>query len=203
MLKIGLTGSIGMGKTTVAQMFAAHGIPVFDADAAVHRLYARGGAAVEPVRAAFPDAVIDDAVDRAALSRQVVGNPDAIRRLEAIVHPLVGAERQRFLAEAEAAGAAMAVLEIQLLLEGSGRKGVDVVVVASAPAEQQRARALARPGMTEAKLAGILANQMTDADKRRLADFVIDTGTALADTEAQVAALVARLRQQQTQGGGG
>ena len=194
MKKIGLTGSIGMGKTTVAKMFAAHGIPVFDADAAVHQLYAKGGAAVVPVGAAFPGTVKDGAVDRAALSAQVVGKPAEIRKLEAIVHPLVARLREDFLRDAEAAGAPMAVLEIQMLLEGSSARQFDVIVVVSAPEATQRARALARPGMTEGKLAGILSNQMPDAEKRARADVVIDTGTSLAETEAQVAALIETLR---------
>lgn len=194
MKKIGLTGSIGMGKTTVAKMFAARGIPVFDADAAVHRLYAKGGAAVEPVGAAFPGTVKDGAVDRAALSALVVGKPAEIRKLESIVHPLVGRLREEFLREAEASGAPMAVLEIQMLLEGSSAKQLDVIVVVSAPEAMQRERALARPGMTEDKLAGILSNQMPDAEKRARADVVIDTGTSLAETEAQVAALIETLR---------
>lgn len=194
MKKIGLTGSIGMGKTTVAKMFAAHGIPVFDADAAVHQLYAKGGAAVAPVGAAFPGTVNDGAVDRAALSAQVVGKPAEIRKLEAIVHPLVARLREDFLRDAEASGAPMAVLEIQMLLEGSSARQFDVIVVVSAPEAIQRARALARPGMTEGKLAGILSNQMPDAEKRASADIVIDTGTSLAETEAQVAALIETLR---------
>lgn len=195
MKRIGLTGSIGMGKTTVAKMFAARGIPVFDADAAVHQLYAKGGAAVGPVGAAFPGTVKDGAIDRAALSAAVVGKPAEIKKLESIVHPLVAKLREEFLRNAEAAGADMAVLEIQMLLEGSNAKrNADCIVVVSAPEAQQRQRALARPGMTEAKLAGILSNQMPDAEKRARADYVIDTGVSLADTEAQVAALIETLR---------
>lgn len=193
MMKIGLTGSIGMGKTTVAKMFAARGIPVFDADAGVHQLYARGGAAVEPVGAAFPGTVKDGAIDRAVLSAQVVGKPAAIKKLESIVHPLVATLREDFLSKAEASGAAMAVLEIQMLLEGSSANHLDAIVVVSAPADIQRARALARPGMTEDKLAGILSNQMPDAEKRARADHVIDTGVSLAETEAQVAELIETL----------
>lgn len=200
MLKIGLTGSIGMGKTTVAKMFAARGIPVFDADAAVHQLYARGGAAVGPVGAAFPGTVKDGAVDRAALSAQVVGKPAEIKKLEGIVHPLVGRLREDFLRSAEAGGAAMAVLEIQMLLEGNSASQLDAIVVVSAPAAMQRARALSRPGMTEEKLTGILSNQMPDAEKRARADYVIDTGVGLAETEAQVAALIETLQMQQKAG---
>lgn len=194
MLKIGLTGSIGMGKSTVAKMFAARGIPVFDADAAVHQLYDRGGAAVAPVGAAFPGVVKDGAIDRPALSALVVGKPVEIKKLEAIVHPLVALLREDFLRKADTGGADMAVLEIQMLLEGSGHKSVDVVVVVSAPADMQRDRALARPGMSAEKLAGILSNQMPDADKRARAHYVIDTGVSLAETEQQVDALIAELR---------
>lgn len=195
MLKIGLTGSIGMGKTTVAKMFAARGIPVFDADAAVHQLYAPGGAAVAPVGAAFPGAVKDGAIDRPALSALVVGKPAEIKRLEAIVHPLVARLREDFLSQAEQRGEAMVVLEIQMLLEGGSAKTLDAIVVVSAPAVMQRDRALARPGMSEEKLAGILSNQMPDADKRARADYIIDTGVSLAETEQQVEALIATLRQ--------
>lgn len=194
MKKIGLTGSIGMGKTTVAKMFAARGIPVFDADAAVHQLYAKGGAAVAPVGAAFPGTVKDGAVDRAALSAAVVGKPAEIKKLESIVHPLVAKLREDFLHDAEAAGADMVVLEIQMLLEGSSVKQLDAIVVVSAPEAMQRDRALARPGMTEAKLAGILSNQMPDAEKRARADYVIDTGVSPAETEAQVVTLIETLR---------
>lgn len=195
MLKIGLTGSIGMGKTTVAKMFAARGIPVFDADAAVHQLYARGGAAVTPVGAAFPGAVKDGAIDRPALSALVVGKPAEIKRLEAIVHPLVARLREDFLSQAEQRGEAMVVLEIQMLLEGGSAKTLDAIVVVSAPEAMQRDRALARPGMSEEKLAGILSNQMPDAEKRARADYIIDTGVSLAETEQQVEALIATLRQ--------
>ena len=194
MKRIGLTGSIGMGKTTVAKMFAARGIPVFDADAGVHQLYAKGGAAVAPVGAAFPGVVKDGAVDRAALSAAVVGKPAEIKKLESIVHPLVAKLREDFLHDAEAAGADMVVLEIQMLLEGSSAKQLDVIVVVSAPEAMQRDRALARPGMTEEKLAGILSNQMPDTEKRAHADYVIDTGVSLAETEAQVMTLIETLR---------
>ncbi|MCW0233088.1 MAG: dephospho-CoA kinase [Ferrovibrio sp.] len=194
MLKIGLTGSIGMGKTTVAKMFAARGIPVFDADAAVHTLYERGGAAVDPVGEAFPGSLHDGAVDRAALSRLVVGKPAEIKRLEAIVHPLVAGLREAFLRAAEQRGEPMVVLEIQMLLEGSSARNLDVIVVVSAPEAMQRDRALARPGMSAEKLAGILSNQMPDAEKRARADYVIDTGVSLAETEKQVEALIATLR---------
>jgi len=193
MLKVALTGSIGMGKSTVGGMFTALGVPLFDADASVHRLYEKGGAAVEPLRAAFPEAVIDDAVDRTVLSRLVLGKPEEIRRLEAIVHPLVGQMRQDFLAEAERRGAPFVILDIPLLFEGGGENRVDKVIVVSAPAEMQRARVLARPGMTEEKFAAILARQVPDAEKRRRADFVVDTGIPLAQTEEQVRRIAAQL----------
>jgi dephospho-CoA kinase len=195
MLKVALTGSIGMGKSTVGGMFTALGVPLFDADATVHALYQRGGAAVEPLRAAFADAVIDGAVDRTVLSKLVLNNPDAIRRLEAIVHPLVGQARQQFLAEAETSGAPFVILDIPLLFEGGGENRVDKVIVVSAPADLQRARVLARPGMTEEKFAAILARQVPDAEKRRRADFVVDTGIPLAQTEAQVRRIAAQLNE--------
>ena len=193
MLKVALTGSIGMGKSTVGKMFAAMGVPLFDADATVHALYQKGGAAVAPLRVAFPEAVIDDAVDRAILSRLVLGRPNEIAKLEAIVHPLVGERRRQFLDEAAAQGAPFVVLDIPLLFEGGGQSRVDKVIVVSAPASMQRARVLARPDMTEKKFEAILARQVPDAEKRRQADFIIDTGVTLAETEMQVRDLVAQL----------
>ena len=194
MMKVALTGSIGMGKSTVAKMFAALGVPVFDADAAVHALYAPGGAAVEAIRAAFPAAVTGEAVDRTVLSQLVLNDAAKIKQLEGIVHPLVGQLRQQFLSDAEARGEPFVLLDIPLLFEGEGHRNVDAIVVVSAPAAQQRARVLARPGMTEEKFAAILARQVPDVEKRRLAHHVIDTGTSLEDTAAQVKALVAELR---------
>ncbi len=196
MLKVALTGSIGMGKSTVGKMLTALGVPLFDADAAVHRLYDKGGAAVAPLRDAWPEAVTDETVDRNVLARLVLGKPDEIRRLEAIVHPLVGQLRQQFLDEAEARGAPFVILDIPLLFEGGGESRVDKVIVVSAPAELQRMRVLARPGMTEEKFAAILARQVPDAEKRRRADFVVDTGIPLAQTEEQVRRIVAQLTQQ-------
>lgn len=193
MLTVALTGSIGMGKSTVGQMFTALGVPLFDADATVHALYRKGGAAVEPLRAAFPQAVIGDAVDRTVLSRLVLGRPEEIKKLESIVHPLVGQVRQQFLADAARRGAPFAILDIPLLFEGGGQARVDKVVVVSAPADMQRARVLARPDMTEEKFEAILARQVPDAEKRRQADFIVDTGLPMAETEAQVRALVAQL----------
>jgi dephospho-CoA kinase len=190
---VGLTGSIGMGKSTTAQMFKDEGVPVYDADAEVHRLYSPGGAAVPLVEAAFPGVVKDGAVDRAALSAKVVGDPAALKRLEEIVHPLVGASRAGFFDEARQAGAKMAVLDIPLLFETGGESRVAKVVVVSAPAEVQRARVLERPGMTESKLAAILARQIPDADKCARADFVIDTGQGLDAAREQVRQVIAAL----------
>ncbi len=191
---VGLTGSVGMGKSTTAGMFRDAGIPVFDSDAVVHRLYAAGGAAVGPVEAAFPGVARDGAVDRIALGDRVVGDAAAMARLEAIVHPLVRAERELFLGEAGAAGASIAVLDIPLLYEIGAERDVDVVVLASAPAPVQKARVLARPGMTPARLDAILAKQMPDAEKRRRAHHIIETGDGLDAAAAQVRAVVAALK---------
>ncbi len=192
MIVLGLTGSIGMGKSTTAALFAEAGVPVYDADAAVHALYAAGGGAVEAVRALFPDAVRDGAVDRAALAAEVVGAPDKLKRLEAAVHPLVAAHRASFFAALGQAD--LVVLDIPLLFETGGEAQVDKVVVVSAPAETQRARVLARPGMTAAKLDAILARQLPDGEKRARADFVIDTSRSVEDARRQVAEVLARVR---------
>lgn len=193
MLIIGLTGSIGMGKSTVAKRCLALGVPVCDADAEVHRLYAPGGAAVAPVEAAFPGTTGPSGIDRTRLAAALLADPSGFERLNAIVHPLVWAAERDFLRAEAAKGTPIAVLEIPLLLEGKGPPRVDVVVVVSAPADVQRRRVLERPGMTEAKLDQILARQMPDAEKRKRADVVIDTGRTIAETEADVDALVARL----------
>ncbi|TIT34523.1 MAG: dephospho-CoA kinase, partial [Mesorhizobium sp.] len=174
MIVLGLTGSIGMGKSTTAKMFAEAGVPVHDSDETVHRLYA--GKAAPLVEAAFPGTTDAGVVDRARLGARVLGDAVALKRLEAIIHPLVRADADAFLARHRAAGAPLAVLDIPLLFETGGRDRVDKVVVVTAPAEVQRARVLARPGMSEAKLAAILAKQVPDADKRRQADFIVDTG---------------------------
>jgi dephospho-CoA kinase len=187
---VGLTGSIGMGKSTVARMFAAHGAAVHDADRAVHDLYA--AEAVAPIAAAFPGVVVDGVVDRRRLSAEVVGRPDRLAALEAIVHPLVRRREEAFLAEAQAAGAPFAVLDVPLLFETGGEARCDAVVVVNAPFAVQKARVLAREGMTEDRFAAILARQMPDAEKRRRADHVIDTGGPLEETARQVAALAAR-----------
>ena len=192
MLVIGLTGSIGMGKSTVAARFRALGIGVCDADAEVHKLYE--GAAVAPIEAAFPGTTSDGAVDRRKLAQALLERPDRFKRLEAIVHPLVLEAERAFLRDEAGRGAAMAVLEIPLLLESGGERRVDVVVVCSAPSEAQRARVLQRPGMTPEKLDQLLARQMPDAEKRRRADFVVDTGATFADTDEQVDRIVESLK---------
>jgi dephospho-CoA kinase len=194
MIRLGLTGSIGMGKSTTAGLFAAEGLPVYDADAAVHALYAPGGAAVGPLGAAFPGVVVAGAVDRARLSEAVVGRPEAMARLEAIVHPLVRQAQIDFLAKAEAAGAPIVVLDIPLLFETGGDRFVDAVVVVSAPLELQRTRVLDRPGMSPEKFEAILAKQTPDAEKRRRADYVIDTGQGLEAAREQVRSVLAAAR---------
>lgn len=196
MIIVGLTGSIGMGKSTVAKMFAEEGAPGFDSDAAVHALYAPGGTAVAPVEAAFPGVTKDGAIDRDALSKRVVGNEAAIKQLEAIVHPLVRAAQMQFLQDNREAGTAVVILDIPLLFEGNGAKYVDKTVVVSAPADVQRARVLARPGMTAEKFEAILARQMPDAEKRARADFVIDTGGDFETTRSQVRGILDALREQ-------
>lgn len=196
MIIVGLTGSIGMGKSTVAKMFAEEGAPGFDSDAAVHALYAPGGAAVAPVEADFPGVTKDGAIDREALSKRVVGNEAAIKQLEAIVHPLVRAAQMQFLQDNREAGTAVVILDIPLLFEGNGAKFVDKTVVVSAPADVQRARVLARPGMSLEKFEAILARQMPDAEKRARADFVIDTGGDFEITRSQVRGVLDALREQ-------
>lgn len=192
MLTIGLTGSIGMGKSTVAAMMADAGVPVFDADAAVHRLQGPAGRVVAAIEAAFPETTGEAGVNRTALAEAVLGDEGAMRRLEAIVHPAVAEERAAFVAEH--VDAALVVFDVPLLFETGGDRAVDRAVVVSAAAAVQRARVLARPGMTAAKLDAILARQLPDAEKRARADHVIATDVPLADTRAQVAALVACLR---------
>ncbi len=186
MIVVGLTGSIGMGKSTTASLFAEAGAPIYDADAEVRRLYAVGGAAVAPVEAAFPGVTAEGAVERGRLGDRVLGDPAALARLNAIVWPLMGQARATFFEAAEAAKAPVVVLDIPLLYETGGERGVDYVVVVSAPAEVQRARVLARPGMTQAKFDAILAAQTPDAEKRARADFVIDTSQGLEHARARV-----------------
>ena len=174
MILIGLTGSIGMGKSATSQMFRDAGVPVYDADAAVHRLYE--GAAVEPVRAHFPTAVLDGRVDRAILSKLVLGDTAALKRLEGIVHPLVGADRLGFLAKCRSVGAPACVLDVPLLFETGGERNVDVVAVVSTTLDEQQRRVLARPDMTMEKFLAIRAKQTPDEEKRRRAHCVIDSG---------------------------
>lgn len=190
---LGLTGSIGMGKSAVAAMFEDLGVPVFDADAAVHRLQGPGGALLPAIEAVFPGTTGPQGVDRPMLGAAVFGDPEALKRLEAIVHPAVGAMRQDFLRRNGAKP--LIVFDIPLLFEKGGSAGVDAVAVVSAPAEVQRARVLARPGMTEEKFQQILGLQVPDAEKRARADHVIDTGVTLAETRAAVERLVRRLRE--------
>ncbi len=190
---IGLTGSIGMGKTETAKLFARLGIPVYDSDAAVHRLYEPGGAAVAEIAKAFPESVKDGRVDRAALSRHLASDEDAFRKLEAIVHPLVAADQRLFLERAMKDGAEMVVQDIPLLFETGGHARMDAVVVVSAPSELQRRRVLERPGMTAEKLDHILARQMPDAEKRAKAHFVVETDKGLDHAFEQVKAVVAAL----------
>jgi dephospho-CoA kinase len=181
---LGLTGSIGMGKSATADIFRRFGVPVHDADAVVHRLYA--GAAAPLIEAAFPGTAPDGVVDRAVLSKLVLGAPERMSALEAIIHPLVREEKERFLAQAIAARAPVAVLDIPLLLETGGASRCDAVLVVTAAPEVQRARVLARPGMSEEKLAAILAKQMPDQEKRARAHFIVDTGHGHASAERQV-----------------
>lgn len=191
MIRIALTGSIGMGKSTVAAMFAEAGIPVFDADAEVRWMQGPGGSLVAAIGERFPGTVIDGAVDRELLSAKVVADRDELAALEVIVHPAVVEARERFIAANRDSPALL--FEIPLLLETGGEAGFDKVIVVSAPGEIQRARVLARTGMSEAKLDRLLARQMPDAEKRERADFVIDTGGSLAETRAQVDRILACL----------
>jgi dephospho-CoA kinase len=191
MITLALTGSIGMGKSTVAQMFARRGIPVFDADATVRRLQGSGGALVDRIERRFRETTKDGVVDRDALSAAVLGKPDELAALEAIVHPAVHHERTRFIVEN--ADAEALLFDIPLLFETGGQETFDKVIVVSASPELQRRRVLERPGMTEQKLGAILARQIPDAEKRARADFVIDTAGDLSTTERQVDAIIACL----------
>ena len=191
MFILGLTGSLGMGKSTTARFFVGEGVPVHDADAVVHRLYE--GEAVAAIEAAFPGTTAAGKVDRDKLAASVLGDHAALKRLEAIVHPLVQQAERRLLAEAEARGEKVAVLDIPLLFETGGDARVDAVVVVSAPTEVQHARVLQRPGMTMDKLEAILARQMPDAEKRRRADFIVDTSRGFEEARAQVRAILAAI----------
>jgi dephospho-CoA kinase len=188
---LGLTGSIGMGKSTTAKLFAEAGVPVYDADAAVHQLYE--GEAAPAIEAAFPGTTSNGKVDRPKLSARVVHDPAAIKQLEGIVHPMLGASRQKFFADAEAAKAPVVLLDIPLLFETGGEKRVDAVVVASTTPELQRERVLARGTMDEAKLDAIIAKQMPDAEKRKRADFVVDTSHGLEPVRAQIKHILAEV----------
>lgn len=198
MIVIGLTGSIGMGKSTAARALMRHGARLFDADATVHRLLGPGGSAVAPVLALFPEARRETpnglAIDRRALGTKVFADRAALRRLEAIIHPLVRAEERAFLARCRRDHARIAVLDIPLLFEGRGDRPIDAAIVVSAPAGIQRGRVLRRPGMTAAKLEGILKQQMSDGEKCRRADFVVPTGLGRRDSLRAVNAIVRRLR---------
>jgi dephospho-CoA kinase len=199
MLILGLTGSIGMGKSTTAKLFMEAGVPVYDADAAVHKIYE--GEAAPAVEAAFPGTTVDGKVDRAKLSAKVVHDPAAIKQLEQIVHPMLGASRQKFLAEAEQSGASVVVMDIPLLFETGGEKRVDAVVVVTTSPESQRERILARGTMTPEALDAILARQLPDAEKRKRADFVVDTSNGLDPVRARIRDILAevvKMRQRRT-----
>lgn len=197
MMVVGLTGSIAMGKSEAAKMFLAEGIPVYDADAEVHRQYRAGGQAAAAIAQRWPAVMVDGAVDRQKLSALLLQVPDVLPQLEAIVHPIVAAVQKDFLERHRAAGTPIVVLDIPLLFEANRAGEVDKIVVVSAPPDIQRARALARAGMTEEKLNRILARQMRDEDKRARADFVVDTSGSLDDARAQVHAIVSGLRNNQ------
>ena len=192
MIRLGLTGSIGMGKSTVAAMFGEEGVPVFDADAVVHRLQGPAGRLVAAIEAAFPGTTGIEGVNRNALAERVLAEPAALQQLEALVHPAVEEAREAFLAAH--ADAPVVLLDIPLLFEKGGWQEVDKIAVVSAPAEVQRARVLARPGMSEAKFEKILARQLPDAEKRARADFVIPTGSGLDETRQSVRRILACLR---------
>jgi dephospho-CoA kinase len=200
---VGLTGSIGMGKTETAKMFAELGVPVYNADAAVHRLYEKGGAAVPEIEKLFPQTVENGRVNREKLAKEITAIPEGFKKLEAIVHPLVAREQMEFLADATAKGAEMVVLDIPLLFETGGHKRMDAVVVVSAPAGIQRARVLKREGMTAEKLDHILSRQMPDAEKRALAHFVVETDKGLDHAFKQVEDVVKALHKRRLSGENG
>jgi dephospho-CoA kinase len=190
MIVLGLTGSIGMGKSTTAKLFAEAGVPVYDADATVHKIYQ--GEAASAIEAAFPGTTRDGKVDRTLLSAQVVQDPDAMKRLEQVVHPMLGAYHRKFLFDAEQSGAPVAVVDVPLLYETGGEKQVDAVVVVTTTPEIQRGRILARNGMTNEKLHAILARQLPDAEKRKRADFVVDTSHGLDPVRARIRDILER-----------
>lgn len=193
MLLVGLTGSIGMGKSKSAELFEAEGLPVYDADASVHALYEKGGAAVAPLSEYFPEAIKDGAVDRTILGKLVLHDGEMLQKLESIVHPLAGKMQKDFLETQEAAGKKAVILDIPLLLEKKAEGLVDVVVVVSTTPEVQKQRVLDRPGMTEEKFHSILSKQMPDAEKREKADFVVDSTISVADAHSQIRDIISRL----------
>ena len=193
MLLVGLTGSIGMGKSKSAELFEAEGLPVYDADASVHALYEKGGAAVAPLSEHFPEAIKDGVVDRAILGKLVLHDGEMLQKLESIVHPLAGKMQKDFLETQEAAGKKAVILDIPLLLEKKAEDLVDVVVVVSTTPEMQKQRVLKRPGMTEEKFRSILSKQMPDAEKREKADFVVDSTISVADAHSQIRDIISRL----------
>ena len=194
MITIGLTGSIGMGKSTTAAMFAAEGAPVYDADAEVHKLQGVGGAAVDAIAAVFPGSVKDGAVDRQALGAQVFGHPERLQQLNGIIYPLLAEGRAKFFADAQAAGVDMVLLDIPMLFETGGEARMDAVVVVTAPEQVQRERVLARPGYGAERLDAILARQMHDREKRARAHFIVDTGEGMEAARLQVREIIAVLR---------
>jgi dephospho-CoA kinase len=194
MIVAALTGSVAMGKTETARLFAARGIPVFDSDAAVHALYSRGGEAVPEIERLVPSAVQDGSVDRQRLAAEVVAHPDLLEAIENIVHPMVRARQQRFLEEARRAGSDIVVLDIPLLFETGGEKSVDKIIVVSAGDELQRQRAMKRSGMTVQKFEYLMSKQIPDAEKRARADYVIDTSVSIEDAKRQVDQVIAELK---------
>ena len=194
MIVAALTGSIAMGKSATAKMFAERGVPVFDSDAAVHALYGKGGVAVEPLRSLVPGAVVDGAVDRGQLSAAILQDGNLLRKIEQTVHPLVRRMQDEFLERARTAACPLVLLDIPLLFETGRDKDVDCIIIVSAPPEIQRRRALERPGMTAEKLDFILSKQVPDSEKRRRADFVIDTSKSLDDAARQVDAVIGELK---------
>jgi dephospho-CoA kinase len=194
MIILGLTGSIGMGKTTTAKMFADEGCPIFDADAAVHKLYQKGGKAVALIRAVFPDAIKDGAIDRAVLGQHMRADPLNLKVLESFIHPWVSEVRAAFLKKAQSDEADIVVFDVPLLFETGGDKAVDHTIVVTAPAEVQKERVMARPGMTKDLFETLLSRQMSDAEKRKRADFIISTAVSLSDTREQVQRLCRKLR---------
>src|SRR5215470_7990349 len=191
MIVLGLTGSIGMGKSTTAKLFAEAGVPVYDADATVHKVYE--SEAAPAIEAAFPGTTVNGKVDRARLSARVVHDPAALKQLEQIVHPMVGAYHRKFLDEAERSGAPVVVVDVPLLFETGGEKRVDAVVVVTTSPENQRERVLARGTMDQEKLDAIIARQMPDAEKRKRADFVVDTSHGLDPVRAQIKDILAKV----------